>query len=109
VNGYDKHVFVCLNERPADNPRGCCKARGAEEVLAAFKSLLIANGLVGSMRAQKAGCLDSCAEGVTVVVYPDAVWYGGVTTGDVPEIVETHLIGGRPVERLRIAKDAKRG
>ena len=107
--GYDRHVFVCLNERPAENPRGCCKAKGAEDVLAAFKALVGAKGLVGPMRAQKAGCLDYCAHGVTVVVYPEGVWYGAVTPDDVPEIVETHLIGGKPVERLRIPADATRG
>lgn len=107
--GYDKHVFVCLNDRPPESPRGCCKAKGSEEVLAAFKALVAAKGLAGSMRAQKAGCLDHCSHGVTVVVYPDGVWYGGVTPEDVPEIVESHLIGGKPVQRLRIAADAQRG
>jgi len=37
-----------------------------------------------------------------VVVYPEGVWYGGVTPADVPEIVERHLVGGQPVERLRL-------
>ena len=107
--GYDKHVFVCANERPPGNARGCCKAKGAEEVLAAFKSLVGARALGGPLRAQRAGCLDYCAHGVAVVVYPEGVWYGGVTPGDVPEIVESHLIGGKPVERLRIAEGAPRG
>jgi len=56
------------------------------------------------MRANEAGCLDQCEHGVTVVVYPEGVWYGGVTPADVPEIVEQHLQGGVPVERLRIRK-----
>lgn len=49
-----------------------------------------------------AGCLDACEYGPSLVVYPDEVWYGGVTVADVPEIIEEHIIGGRPVERLRI-------
>ena len=52
------------------------------------------------MRANKAGCLDQCEKGPSVVVYPDAIWYGGVTEADVKEIVEQHILGGRPVERL---------
>jgi (2Fe-2S) ferredoxin len=40
-----------------------------------------------------------------VVVYPDAVWYGGVKPGDAAEIVEQHLVGGRPVERLRVSDE----
>ena len=47
------------------------------------------------------------ATGVTVVVYPDAVWYGRVTLADVEEIVDRHLLGGEPVARLRIDEPAK--
>jgi (2Fe-2S) ferredoxin len=36
------------------------------------------------------------------VVYPEQVWYGGVTVDDVEEIIQSHLIGGKPVERLLI-------
>lgn len=106
---YERHVFVCLNERPPDNPRGSCKARGAEEVLHAFKAQVGERALGRTMRTQKAGCLDYCAHGVTVVVYPEAVWYGHVTPEDVPEIVASHLVGGIPVERLRMPADATRG
>jgi (2Fe-2S) ferredoxin len=98
----DKHVFICTNVRPPDNPKGCCAAKGAEEVRGAFKQKLHALGMKGRMRANAAGCLDQCEHGVTVVVYPDGVWYGGVTVGDVDEIIESHLLHGVPVERLRI-------
>jgi (2Fe-2S) ferredoxin len=36
-----------------------------------------------------------------MVVYPEGVWYAGVTVADVAEIVREHLVSGRPVERLR--------
>ena len=57
-------------------------------------------GSRGSMRANAAGCIDTCAFGVSVVVYPEGTWYGGVKLEDVPAIVEEHLVEGRPVERL---------
>ena len=60
-------------------------------------------GLGGQVRVNVAGCLDQCEHGVTVVVYPDAVWYGFVTLNDVDEIVREHIVGGRPVERLRLS------
>ena len=49
------------------------------------------------------GCLGPCFDGPMMVVYPDAVWYGGGHPDDVPEIVEKHVLGGQPVERLRFA------
>lgn len=67
---------------------------------ARFKRELEARGLKGRMRANAAGCIDTCSFGVSVVIYPEGIWYGGVTEEDVPTIVEEHLLGGRPVERL---------
>lgn len=99
---FRKHVFVCLNSREPDNPRGSCAQKGSEELHAAFKSALKKRGLAAEIRANKAGCLDNCEHGCSVVVYPDGVWYGHVTPGDVDEIVDRHLVGGEPVERLRL-------
>ena len=56
---------------------------------------------VGTFTYQ-AGCLDACSQGPAVVVYPEGVWYGHVKVEDVPEIVESHLVRGQPVERLRL-------
>ena len=98
-----RHVFVCENRRPDDDPRGCCAAKGGKEVREALKKAAKEAGLKGRVRVNTAGCLDQCAHGVTVVVYPEAVWYGGVTLDDVDAIVNDHLVGGRPVERLRPA------
>lgn len=98
----DRHLFVCVNERPPGDPKGDCASKGGAELHARFKEALGARGLKGRMRANKAGCLDQCKHGCVVVVYPDQIWYGGVTVGDVDEIVQSHLEGGVPVERLRI-------
>ena len=97
---FERHVFVCINERAADHPRGSCKHKGGPEVRDAFKKEMTARGLKEQVRANNAGCLDQCEQGITVVVYPEQVWYGHVTVADVPEIVEKHLIGGEVVERL---------
>lgn len=97
---YEKHVFVCENERPEGNPRGDCTKKGSPAVREKFKAEFAKRGLKGRMRANMAGCLDTCENGCSVVVYPDAVWYGHVTVADVDEIIEKHLLGGQPVERL---------
>lgn len=100
--GFRRHVFICLNQRAPEHPRGCCKDRGAEAVQARFKREVKARGLKDVVRANKAGCLDQCEHGVAVVVYPEQVWYGNVTADDVPEIVERHILGGEFVTRLMI-------
>jgi len=106
---FQRHVFICINDRGPGHPRGCCASKGAAEVAAALKSRLHEHGLKRVVRANKAGCLDQCARGVTLVVYPEAVWYGGVTVDDVDEIIERHLLGGEPVERLRIPDEELTG
>ena len=105
---YTHHIFVCTNQRPPENPKGCCASKGSEEVRALFKEELEKRGLKGQVRANAAGCLDTCALGVSVVVYPEGIWYGGVKKEDVVEIIEQHILGGRPVERLRMPFTVKR-
>ena len=48
------------------------------------------------------GCLDACEHGVTVVIYPEQVWYGTVTKDDVEEISHKHIVNNQPVKRLMI-------
>jgi (2Fe-2S) ferredoxin len=98
----ERHVFVCINERAPDNPKGCCALRDALEVLSRLKKLAFDAGLRGKVRINTAGCLDQCAHGVTIVVYPEAVWYGHVTPDEVDELFQEHVLRGRPVERLRL-------
>ncbi len=99
---YKRHVFVCVNERSPSHPKGCCKEKGAVAVREALKKRLGSLGIKKLVRANNAGCLDQCEHGVTLVVYPEQVWYGGVTVDDVDEIVERHIVGGEFVERLMI-------
>ena len=100
---FERHIFVCANQRDAGHPRGCCDPTGEAVLQKIFKKKLSEHGIRGDIvRANKAGCLEQCEHGPTVVVYPDAVWYGGVGESDVDEIIESHIIGGTPVERLVI-------
>jgi (2Fe-2S) ferredoxin len=70
-----------------------------------LQQLSKAAGLGGKVRINKAGCLDQCEHGPMMVVYPEGVWYGNVRPEDAAAIVEEHLVGGRPVERLRVADE----
>src|SRR5215472_13153129 len=100
---FRKHIFICINQREPGSARGCCTERARGDLPKLFKTAIAERGLKGTVRANKSGCLDQCEHGPTVVVYPEGVWYGGVTAADVAEIVESHIAGDRPVERLRLA------
>ena len=104
--GFQRHVFVCTNERAPGNPKGCCKSKGSEAVRDELKKRVAEAGLKGIVRANAAGCLDQCATGVTVVVYPEQVWYGHVTVDDVPELVDRHILKGEFVQRLMLPDQA---
>ncbi len=106
---FRHHVFVCENRRPDDDPRGCCACKGSEAIRAALKDELRRRGLKGQVRANASGCLDACPDGPSMVVYPEGVWYGHVTVDDVAEIVESHLVQGKPVERLRMRTYEREG
>ncbi len=98
---YKKHVFICTNQKPAPK-RSCGEERGMA-LVDAFKEGLKNRGLHIEIRAQKTGCLDVCAFGPSLVVYPEGVFYGNVQLSDVEEIIESHLINDQPVERLKLA------
>lgn len=98
----EHHIFICTNRRPDGDPKGCCASKGAEALVPLFKDGVAKRGLKAMVRAQKAGCLDVCGMGAAVVVYPEGVWYGRVQVSDVDEILDSHILGGKPVERLRI-------
>ena len=82
--------------------RPSCLNEGAKKLKGAFKDAIKSSGLKHRVRANESGCLDQCEHAPVVVVYPDAVWYGFVKERDAEEIVREHLVGGRPVERLRL-------
>ena len=102
--GFEHHLFVCHNVRPDGAPRPSCTRDGKSDLAAELQQLVKARGLAGQVRINKSGCLDQCEHGPMVVVYPAGVWYGNVQPADASAIVEEHLVGGRPVERLRVAE-----
>ena len=104
TNFYQYHVFFCLNQR--ENGEACCMDKGAEAAFDHMKTRvkkLKLNG-EGKVRINRSGCLDRCGLGPVMVVYPQAVWYTFVDNDDIDEIVESHLINGKVVERLVIVQ-----
>ena len=99
-NYYRHHVFFCLNVR--DDGAQCCTDNGAEAAFDYMKSRIKALKLNGKdkVRINRAGCFDRCSEGPWLVVYPEAIWYRYVDNEDIDEIIESHLLQGKVVERL---------
>jgi len=97
---YERHIFVCENERSPDDSRGCCKSKNSSKFLQRLKELIKEAGLAYTVRANSSGCLGQCSQGACIVVYPEGIWYRGVTVEDADEIFLEHIQQGRPVKRL---------
>ena len=99
---YRHHVFFCTNLR-ADGSQ-CCQQADAESMRDYAKRRAKELNLTGpgGVRINKAGCMDRCAEGTVLVVYPEGVWYTYVDQEDIDEIIDRHLLKGQVVDRLRI-------
>ena len=96
----ERQVLVCTNTRPPGNPKGSCGEKGSDALADRLKALVKERGLGARVMVNKSSCLKHCSRGITVVVQPDNVFYGGVTEGDLEEIFSSHLEKGRTVERL---------
>ena len=86
------HVLICGGTG--------CTSSGSQSIQEAFAANIEANGLTEEVKLVQTGCFGLCALGPVVIVYPDGTFYSRVTTEDVKEIVEEHLLKGRIVERL---------
>jgi (2Fe-2S) ferredoxin len=98
MEAFHYHVFVCDQKKPEGAP-SCC-ARGGEETLEALRREILARGLEDEVQVTTCGSLGLCEWGPNMIVYPEGVWYTGVTPQDVPEIVRSHFQENTPVERL---------
>jgi len=102
MSHFKYHVFFCTNKR-ADGT-ACCENHGAADIRTYAKKKLKQMGqeIPDKVRINTAGCLDRCAAGPVMVIYPEAVWYTYVDKEDVDEIFEKHLKRGELVKRLLV-------
>jgi (2Fe-2S) ferredoxin len=93
------HVFVCTGKS--------CSSKDSEATFTALREELKRHGLLygkhGSLAGRvvltQCGSVGLCAAGPAVLVYPEGLWYHGVTPADIPELVQC-LMEGRRLERL---------
>ncbi len=92
---FEIHVFVCTSG-------GTCPHQGSVAVHAYLKEAVARAGLKGKVRVNNSGCLDQCGHGPNLVMYPENVWYSHVTRDEAEVIFTEHILGGRPVDRLKL-------
>ena len=91
---YEKHVFVCTSGKT-------CKAAGSAETFEYLKHAARDAGIAQRVRVNHSGCTGQCGHGPMVMVYPEDVWYCGVTVERAARVFTEHLVGGTPVEEFR--------
>ena len=89
---YRSHVLVCGGTG--------CTSSGSQQIMVALREELKKQGLDEEVSVVQTGCHGLCALGPIMIVYPDATFYAMVKEEDIPEIVEEHVLKGRPVQRL---------
>lgn len=86
---YKRQIFICINNRHGESPS--CGYSGSEEVVEELKKVAKEMNLKGKLRVAKSGCLDLCAFGPNMMIWPEGIWYMKVTKEDIPEIIKTYL------------------
>ena len=99
---FRKHIFICNNKRSEDDSRGSCSEKNSGSLIDYAKKRIHELGLKGEIRVNKAGCLDACAYGPAMVIYPDDTWYSPKTKNDIEIILEKNIQSDKRAEELVI-------
>ncbi len=90
---YQKHIFICANQK--EGGKKCC-AQGEGEAMSHYaKEWVSQQGLngPGKIRVSRSGCLGRCAEGPCMVIYPEGKWYSYSCQTDIEKILRDHCLG----------------
>ena len=86
---YEKCVLVCVNDRQGEKPS--CGDQKGEEIFRKLREMAKVRGIHPRIRVTQAKCLGQCAAGTTIMIYPQNIWYSGVTLDNVDGIAEKIL------------------
>lgn len=87
VTPYQCHLLICTKSR--NNERKSCGDTDSPDLKKILKEAVVARGLKGRVRISDTGCLGVCEAGPNIMLYPQKIWFSGVTQDDLPEILET--------------------
>lgn len=100
-----RHLFVCTNVRDPSKGAPCCGGRESKTIYEELKKKVREKFSNREVRVSQSGCLGFCRLGPNIVAYPEGVWYKAVTPDDIEELLESHVVGGKPVERLLLDEE----
>ncbi len=103
---YEVHIFVCTNERKNSTRRSCGEQHGWM-LVEKLKESFAKYSIEGKVRIQRSGCLGICDLGPTIAIYPEGTFYVNVQLNDVEELVKTHFVEKKKLERLLLTKHPK--
>jgi len=86
---YVRQLHVCINDRKGESRS--CGYEGSEEIVEELRMVSKERNLKGKVRVVRSGCLDVCAFGPNLMIWPEGLWFMKVTKADVPQIVEKYL------------------